>query len=284
MKIDKIAVCDKDFGKKLFESFERTGFAIITGAQDVGITESMIRDAYEGWKEFFALPLEEKLAFKPEEGQEGYFPFRTENAKDSKVKDLKEFYHDFGSKPLPEAMREVGNDLFEELLSLSFDILYSLQYYMPKELAAKVLERHPAGLVDAYRGAPTLLRAIHYPPLDGTEEAGAERAAAHEDINLVTLLPVATSPGLQVKDAEGNWHDVGGEPGDIVVNVGDMLQEITDGRLRSTTHRVVNPPEGANVARYSMPFFVHARPEVRLSDRYTAGEYLQERLREIYGK
>jgi isopenicillin N synthase-like dioxygenase len=117
--------------------------------------------------------------------------------------------------------------------------------------------------------------------LTGTEEPGAERAAAHEDINVLTILPVAEQPGLQVKDNEGNWVDVASIRGEIVVNSGDMLKEMTDGFFPSTTHRVLNPSGDAsieNVSRISIPFFLTARPDVVLSERYTSGSYLQERL------
>ena len=122
---------------------------------------------------------------------------------------------------------------------------------------------------------------MHYPPLSGNEEANAERAAAHEDINVMTILPVAEQPGLQVRDKQGNWVDVASVRGELVVNSGDMLKEMTAGFYPSTTHRVVNPVDHgtfANVSRISIPFFLAPRPEVVLSDRYTAASYLEERL------
>ena len=127
----------------------------------------------------------------------------------------------------------------------------------------------------------SLLRLLHYPPLTGDEEPHAERAAAHEDINVMTILPVAEQPGLQVKDKQGNWVDVASVRGELVVNSGDMLKEMTAGFYPSTTHRVVNPAGGgafANVSRISIPFFLTPRPEVVLSDRYTSASYLEERL------
>ena len=128
----------------------------------------------------------------------------------------------------------------------------------------------------------TLLRPIHYPPLTGGEEQGAIRAAAHEDINLITLLPAATAPGLQVKDLAGNWHEVSCDPGTIVVNSGDMLKIATSRYYPSTTHRVVNPHTSeARKPRYSMPLFLHPRKDARLTATLTAGEYLDQRLRAI---
>jgi isopenicillin N synthase-like dioxygenase len=127
-----------------------------------------------------------------------------------------------------------------------------------------------------------LLRIIHYPPLQGTEEQGAIRAAAHEDINLITLLCSATAAGLEVKDTNGKWHQVPCDPGSIAINAGDMLQLASKGFYKSTTHRVMNPmgPQ-AKLPRYSMPLFLHPRPDVVLSEGVTAGEYLKQRLRDI---
>ena len=126
----------------------------------------------------------------------------------------------------------------------------------------------------------SLLRILHYPPVEAAEP-GAIRAAAHEDINLITLLLSGSKPGLQAKDAEGNWHDVACDPGMITINNGDMLAMATGGYFPSTTHRVTNPDAGQNVSRYSMPMFLHPRPDVPLRPDMTADQYLQQRLREI---
>ena len=128
----------------------------------------------------------------------------------------------------------------------------------------------------------TLLRILRYPPLRGDEPAGAMRAAAHEDINLLTVLPAAREPGLQVLGRDGLWRDVPGDAGWLVINTGDMLQEASGGVFPSTTHRVARPVgEAAQRARLAMPLFLHPRPEVRLSARHTAASYLDERLREL---
>ncbi len=128
----------------------------------------------------------------------------------------------------------------------------------------------------------TLLRVLHYPPLEGDEELGAIRAGAHEDINLLTVLPAANEPGLQVKTKEGDWLDVPCDFGNLIINIGDMLQEASGGYYPSTTHRVINP-EGADKtkSRISLPLFLHPKPEVVLSERHTANSYLMERLREL---
>lgn len=128
----------------------------------------------------------------------------------------------------------------------------------------------------------TLLRVLHYPPLKGDEEPDAIRAAAHEDINLLTILPAANEPGLQVKSKDGSWLDVPCDFGSLIVNIGDMLQEASAGYFPSTTHRVINPQgSDQSKSRISLPLFLHPRPDVILSDRHTADSYLQERLREL---
>lgn len=128
----------------------------------------------------------------------------------------------------------------------------------------------------------TLLRVLHYPPLTGEEEPGAIRAAAHEDINLLTILPAANEPGLQVKGTHGEWLDVPSDFGTLIINIGDMLQEASQGYFPSTTHRVINPTGGRrDNSRISIPLFLHPNPDVVLSEKYTAGGYLEERLKEL---
>ena len=127
----------------------------------------------------------------------------------------------------------------------------------------------------------SLLRILHYPPLEEEVEVGASRAAEHEDINLITLLLAGSEPGLQAKDRDGNWHEIACSAGMISVNNGDMLSLASDGFFPSTPHRVVNPEENKNISRFSMPMFLHPRPDVKLKDDFTADQFLQQRLKEI---
>ncbi|MDR3608474.1 MAG: 2-oxoglutarate and iron-dependent oxygenase domain-containing protein [Oligoflexia bacterium] len=262
--------------REFTESLRETGFAVITHHP---ISAELIKETFAEWGRFFASDSKFQYTFDPSK-QAGYFPFRSENAKDSGKKDLKEFYHYYSARSeLPEGVRRFTPELFGKMSALGAELLSWIEQNTP----AEVLRKFSMPLSEMIRGSQdTLLRPIHYPPLTGIEEEGAVRAAAHEDINLITLLPAATAPGLQVKDMAGNWHDVPCDIGTIVINSGDMLREASGGYYPSTTHRVVNPrgPD-AKLPRYSMPLFLHARQEVRLSDRYTAGAYLQQRLREI---
>ena len=163
------------------------------------------------------------------------------------------------------------------------DMTSILLEWVEKNTPEEVRSKFSEPLKNMIRGSKTnLLRIIHYPPFSGKEDNKSLRAAAHEDINLITLLVAGTRPGLEAKDNNGTWHKITTDPGTIIVNIGDMLEEVSGGYYPSTTHRVVNPEKDSNNdSRYSMPLFLHPRNEVVLSKKYTAGNYLNERLEEI---
>lgn len=261
---------------KLFcKSLRETGFAVLTYHP---ISTKLIEKSYNEWRDFFTS--ENKFDYlhkKP--SQDGYFPFRTENAKDAKVSDLKEFYHFYPTGRKPPELVITAQPLYDALTDMAAILLQWIENDLPEDVSKHL----SMPLRDMIKNSQnTLLRILHYPPLHGEIEEGAVRAAAHEDINLITLLPAATAPGLEVQDKDGNWYMVPCDPGNIVVNVGDMLQKCTQQYYKSTTHRVVNPDEQiANCSRYSMPLFLHPRPEVKLTADCTAVEYLHERLRQI---
>ncbi|HSD65275.1 MAG TPA: 2OG-Fe(II) oxygenase family protein [Vicinamibacteria bacterium] len=264
-----------DAGARLARSLRETGFAVVAGHP---VPRELISEAYAEWERFFASPAKHDFTFDVKR-QDGYFPFRSENAKGHAQKDLKEFFHVYPGTSLPERLAGVTRRLYDALSTLAGDLLGLIEDNTP-EAVRRTLSMPLRRMID---GSPqTLFRILRYPPLSGHEEEGAVRAAAHEDINLITLLVAATAPGLQVLDVRGRWRDVPADSGSIVVNSGDMLQMATGGHYRSTTHRVVNPTgEEARKPRLSMPLFLHPWPEVRLSATRTAGEYLDERLREI---
>lgn len=257
------------------QSLKETGFAILRGHP---ISEEIIQQAYHEWRNFFNSNEKHHYLYqKPE--QDGYFPFRTENAKDSKVSDLKEFFHFYPWGKKPPTTKAISEEIYKALTQLAAELLQWIENFLPIEVAQGLSMPLPK-MIDSEEN--TLLRILHYPPLANNREIGSVRAAPHEDINLITLLPAATAPGLEVLDRKGNWHAISCDPNNIVVNVGDMLQMCTQHYYQSTTHRVVNPAgSNDNVARYSMPLFLHPRKEVRLSNEYTAIEYLYERLRQI---
>ncbi len=265
---------DPDAGKKFAKSLHETGFAIL---KNHPISPREIEAMYDRWSGFFASDERFDHAVKPGESN-GYFGFKSENAKDSAHKDLKEFFHVYENKPVPESVEAESRAFQKKMIAIGSELLGWLDANTPAEVKARFSEPLN-GMIEGSQH--NLLRILHYPPLDDDVEPGEVRAAAHEDINLITLLVTGSEPGLQAKDMEGNWHDVPCQSGFITINSGDMLAKASGGYYPSTPHRVINPPDQENRSRYSMPLFVHPRSEVQLDDEMTAGEYLDERLREI---
>ncbi len=255
-------------------SLHETGFAVLKGHP---IAAERIDAAYAAWGKFFAS--DDKDGFRAEPGgASGYFPFRTENAKGAKHKDLKEFFQVYPGTALPAVSAEITEELYADLMAIGATLLAWLDEHAPAEVRRGFSEPLTSMLRDSKE---CMLRVIHYPALEHVVvEEGAVRAAAHEDINLITLLLAGSAPGLEAQDQSGRWHAVPCDRGMIVVNAGDMLALASGGAFPSTTHRVVNPENGGG-ARFSMPMFVHPRPEVALSADRTAGQYLHERLVEI---
>ena len=252
------------------------GFAVVTHHP---LSIPLIDEGYAKWYEFFHSPERMNFVFD-KKTHEGYIaPSLSETAKGYNKKDLKEFYHFYPWGRCPELTKTVTMSLHRELNQMAVTLLGWIEHYLPAEISAHLSMPLSEMIKDSQQ---TLFRLIHYPPLTGQEEPGALRAAPHEDINLITLLPAATAKGLQVKDSQGNWLEVPCDPGWIIVNVGDMLQECTQHYYPSTTHRVVNPTgEDAKKPRLSMPLFLHPRDDVRLSARHTAKSYRWERYREL---
>jgi len=275
MDVLRVSYGSAEAGERLTSSLKQSGFAVLA---DHPIPPELVRETYREWERFFADPGKHDYTFDPK-AQDGYFPYLSENAKGRTQKDLKEFFHVYPNTRLPEGVSDRTRALYDSLSGLAGELLTLIEDHIPDEARA-CLSMPLREMVD---GSPRiLLRILNYPPLTGDEEQGAIRAAAHEDINLITLLVAATEPGLQVRDTRGAWHDVPCDPGNVVINAGDMLQMATGGFFRSTSHRVVNPAgESAARSRLSMPLFLHPWPKVRLSDTHTAGSYLEERLREI---
>ena len=289
------------FAQELGNSFVEYGFAIV---RDHGIPEDLIHRAEEKAKLFFALPEDAKKSYYVEGagGARGYTPFGIETAKGFKAHDLKEFWHVGRELPEGHKFRAVMADNIWPAEISDFRKTFTALYAAFDEAGVKVLRAIARFLrvdeeffTDTVRDGNSVMRLLHYPAQ--SEPTGEHiRAAAHEDINTITLLLGAEEAGLELKTKDGRWIPVSPKPGELVINIGDMLQRLTNGMLRSTSHRVVNPaPDRASHARYSMPFFLHFRPDFiieALPGTVPAGEepkwppissheYLQERLREI---
>jgi isopenicillin N synthase-like dioxygenase len=265
-----------DAAQRFTESLRSTGFGVL---KNHPIPQDLVEGIYREWLAFFDTEAKHKYAFDRER-QDGYFSSEiSETAKGHSVKDIKEYYHIYPNGRFPAEVSDAAQRYYRLAGKLAAELLSWVEANTPAEVRAKF----SMPLADMIEGSEkTLLRVLRYPPLTGNEPEGALRAAAHEDINLLTVLPAANEPGLQVKDAAGNWFDVPCDFGTLVINIGDMLQEASGGYYPSTTHRVVNPTgEGRFKSRVSLPLFLHPLEHVKLSERHTAGSYLDERLREL---
>lgn len=290
-----------DFVQKLGKAYEGVGFVAV---KNHGIPAELIADLYKYLQQFFSLPSEKKKKFENPElaGQRGYTSFGKEHAKGSDAPDLKEFFQygqivseDHISKSeYPDNVRVDEIPGFNETFFRAYrafeksgkSLLQAIALYL------NLSEHYFDYFVEE---GNSILRAIHYPPIT-LEPKSAIRAEQHEDINLITLLVGASADGLQILTKNNEWINVTSLPDQIVVNVGDMLQRLTNNKLKSTTHRVVNPPrELWHTSRFSIPFFLHPKSTMNLAalescvdkkhpkvyEDITAGEYLDERLREI---
>lgn len=276
MKLEAVDYTAENAKQLFVESLRETGFGVL---KNHPIQQKLVQKIYDKWYDFFNS--EEKTAFYFNvETQDGLFPTEvSETAKGHTQKDIKEYFHYYPWGQCPSELKQDIQQYYQEANELATELLSWVEQYSPNEVSAKYTQSL-SSMIDG--SEKTLLRILHYPPLQGDEELGAIRAGAHEDINLLTILPAANEPGLQVKANDGSWIDVPCDFGHLIINIGDMLQEASGGYFPSTTHRVINP-EGADKtkSRISLPLFLHPKPDVILSEKYTAHEYLMERLREL---
>ncbi|MDA8685429.1 isopenicillin N synthase family oxygenase [Robiginitalea sp.] len=286
------------FVNQIGAAFENIGFVALSGHF---LTETLVQNLYSEAKKFFDLPQDIKAKYEIAgiAGQRGYTSFGKEHAKGRKEGDLKEFWH-FGQSLAPDStyiseypQNVFVHDLpeFNKVGREGFEMLEKTAIYVLRALALRL--ELPELYFDAYVSeGNSILRAIHYPPIQ-QEPKEAVRAAAHGDINLITLLMGAHGRGLQVQNHQGDWVDAIAAPNELMINVGDMLSRLTNNRLKSTIHRVVNPPrELWGSSRYSIPFFMHPISSMPLNclehcvndenpkcfEDITAGEFLHERL------
>jgi isopenicillin N synthase-like dioxygenase len=289
------------FVDEIGQAYEDIGFVALKGHF---LDDTLVDSLYEEVKNFFALPLDVKQKYEIEGigGQRGYISFGKESAKGKKEGDLKEFWH-FGQyvEDNPKLEAEYPKNVYVDELP-EFNRIGKETYRMLEKTAKHVLRALALylGLQETYfddyiHNGNSILRPIHYPPILD-EPKNAVRAAAHGDINLITLLMGAQGRGLQVQNHKGEWIDAIAEPDELMINVGDMLSRHTNNKLKSTIHRVINPPrELWGTSRYSIPFFMHPISDMKLDvldscvdtnnpkqfEDITAGEFLNERLIEL---
>ena len=276
MKLETVDYQAENAAELFVSSLRETGFGVL---KNHPIPKELVESIYENWYQFFMSEKKNEFKFNVDT-QDGYFPPDvSEIAKGHTVKDIKEYFHVYPWGKIPSELKEQIMDYYDRANSFAEELLGWVESYAPEE----VQEKFSVALSEMINGSQqTLLRILHYPPMTGDEEPGAIRAAAHEDINLLTVLPASNEPGLQVKGRDGQWLDVPCDFGSLIVNIGDMLQEASGGYFPSTTHRVINPTGARQEqSRISLPLFLHPKPDVILSERHTADPYLKERLREL---
>lgn len=261
-------------GEEFVQSLREFGFAALC---DHPLDMARVERIYREWRTFFASGDAENFTMDPQT-QDGYFSVsQAESAKGFVQRDFKEYFQYYPWGRCPETLLEDLRAHYQETVAFAAELLSFVERSAPEHLRPRFSEPLSAMIKDSEQ---SMLRVLHYPPV----EAGQDvlRAAPHEDINLLTILPAADGPGLEIRRQNGEWMEVPNRPEQVLVNIGDMLQEITDGWLPSTTHQVATPTQQSLTAgRMSLPLFLHPRPEVVLSERHTAGSYLDERLREL---
>ena len=289
------------FINEIGKAYETIGFVALKGHF---LEEALVTELYDQIKQFFDLPVttKEKYEIPGIGGQRGYVSFGKEAAKGKKEADLKEFWH-FGqyvdtdskyAKQYPENVTVTELEKFNEIGKQAYQMLEKTAKYLLRSLAI-YLNLEETYFDNFIKDGNSILRPIHYPPIK-TAPKGAERAAAHGDINLITLLMGAQGKGLQVQNNDGEWIDAVAQPDELMINVGDMLSRHSNNKLKSTIHRVINPPKELwGTSRYSIPFFMHPVSDMKLDvlenciddknpkqfENITAGEFLNERLREL---
>lgn len=277
----EVAVVDyksSDAPAEFTESLRLTGFAVVVNHP---IDYELVKRLHDEWLAFFRS--ERKWDFLPgEHDQDGYRPLEeSETALGAEVRDIKEYFHWYPWGRQPADVSASAAAVYQAGMSLGLELLGWIEANTPQEIT-KTFSIPLSQMITGTRR--TLLRILHYPPLRGDEPVGSVRAAAHEDINMLTVLPAANEPGLQVRDVHGKWFDVPCDPGSVAINAGDMLKFASAGYYPSTTHQVTNPiGESARRSRVSTPLFLHPADDVVIAEDKTAFEFLRERIKTIAG-
>lgn len=280
--MSRVAVVDftaADASERFTTSLRDTGFAVLVHHP---LSWDLVDTVYREWQALFESPAMAAYAVDPG-GQLGWFgPHRSEIAKGATVRDLKEFFHVYDWSLYPTEVSDAALRYHRAASQLATTLLRWIEQHTPPD----VRDRFSCPLSTMLDGSRrTLLRILRYPPLTGHEPPGAVRASAHEDINLITVLPASEEPGLELLGNDGTWYPVPCDPGSLAVNVGEMLQLASGGYYPATTHRVVNPVgESATRSRLALPLFLHPADDVVLADGRTASSFLAERIAEIRGR
>ncbi|CAN5842427.1 2OG-Fe(II) oxygenase family protein [soil metagenome] len=269
------ATAPEDFTSSLRD----TGFAVLINHP---LEQRLVEQIYQEWRDLFDSPAVHRYLVDAG-GQVGWFPpDRSETAKGSSVRDLKEFFHVYDWSVYPDEVSDAAMRYRSVAIQIASTLLRWIEDNCPPDIRSGFSQPLTTMLDGSRR---TLLRILRYPPLDADAPDGAVRAAAHTDINLLTVLPASDEAGLELQASDGTWHQVPCDPGSIAVNAGEMLQMASNGYFPATKHRVVNPlGDAATRSRMSLPLFLQPADDLVLADGRTASSFLEERIRELRGK
>ena len=265
---------DPDIGRCFVASLRDFGFAALV---DHPLDMDRVERIYRNWREYFAAGVDSAYDMDPDR-QDGYFSIqKAEHAKGYEQRDFKEYFQYYPWGRCPDHLRADLTDHYRAAVEFAAQLLGFVEQWAPTEVTRLFSQSLPSMIRDSEQ---SMLRVLHYPPVPAGQQV--LRAAPHEDINFLTILPAADGPGLEIKRRDGSWLSVPNRPEQVLINIGDMLQEVSGGWFPSTTHQVAAPSENSLAAgRMSLPLFLHPRPEVELSKRHTASSYLSERLEEL---
>ncbi len=269
--IKKIDFQSPTAAKEFHDCIKEIGFAVF---YNYPLDNRLIQKVFAEWKAFFSSVYKYNYTRK-EQDRFGYFPCDiSETPLGAVEKDFKEFYHLNETEAYPLEITENTRNLFKEIIKVASELLSWLENGLPPYIKNALSE----SLVDMIKGGTNMMRVVHYPPIMDKSSQALMRAAQHVDINFITILLASSEPGLQAQDHKGNWHDIPVNENIISINTGSPLQEATQGYYPATMHRVITPQDQLSLPRYSIPTFLHARADAKLSEKYTAKSHLNEHL------
>lgn len=276
MKISQVNYHDPSAGQDIVDSLKNTGFCILTNPP---VDDWLIEQNYKNWNEWFQQPLNQKKAFSIPNGKVGGYACRREIAINSAYQDHKEIFDAYQNTKIPPELKTITEQLTCALKFIGMQCTQWIQTELPNQLTKQWPCPLP-NLVD--ENCRNALRIAYYPPLINHEK-GAQRAAPHADINMLTIQPAPTTEGLQACDTDGIWHDIPLGPNQFIIKIGDMLAEFTNQFFTATDHRVINPvPIRASIPRIATPFFLHFKVKTQLSNRFSSDYLLEKRLKDIH--
>lgn len=264
----------KHFAEDFFATLNQVGFAIL---KNHPINPNLVKDVFNQWAEFFNTPQKHEYEYN-KKTLDGYFPFGLENPRLNKLPDLKEFFYYYPWGKCPENLRKITHQFYTELFQLGDTLLQHINHYLPVEIVNKL----SMPLHQMIKNTPrAVLRILHYPPISNFNSiitSETVRAIEHEDLTLLSII-VPQGNGLQLKDVDGNWHEIENSIEELIINIGELLGICTQGYLTPTTHRVlVNSPKDAQYSRYANAFFLNPNDDVLLDDNKTAFSFLENHI------